>query len=84
MSAKQTGLVWELNLPHNEAWVLMAMADHADHEGRDLLRCFDGRLLLEHLGELILDQLHPLLDRADLPLSGPNEGADPGSALCCC
>ena len=33
MSAKQTGLVWELALPHNEAWVLMAMADHADHEG---------------------------------------------------
>jgi hypothetical protein len=32
MSAKQTGLVWELDLPHNEAWVLMAMADHADHE----------------------------------------------------
>jgi hypothetical protein len=32
MSAKQAGLVWELDLPHNEAWVLMAMADHADHE----------------------------------------------------
>ena len=36
MSAKQTGLVWELALPHNEAWVLMAMADHADHEGNNV------------------------------------------------
>ena len=36
MSAKQTGLVWELNLPQNEAWVLMAMADHADHEGNNV------------------------------------------------
>src|SRR6266850_242122 len=33
MSVKQMGLVWELNLPHNEAWVLMAYADHADDEG---------------------------------------------------
>jgi hypothetical protein len=36
MSAKQTGLVWELDLPHNEAWVLMAMADHADHDGQNV------------------------------------------------
>jgi hypothetical protein len=36
MSAKQTGLVWELDLPHNEAWVLMAMADHADHDGNNV------------------------------------------------
>ena len=36
MSAKQVGLVWELDLPHNEAWVLMAMADHADHDGRNV------------------------------------------------
>lgn len=36
MSAKQTGLVWELQLPHNEARVLMAMADHADQEGNNV------------------------------------------------
>src|SRR5690606_1009368 len=36
VSAKQTGLVWELNLPQNQAWVLMAMADHADHEGNNV------------------------------------------------
>jgi hypothetical protein len=40
MSAKQTGLVWELDLPHNEAWVLMAMADHADHDGHNVSRGF--------------------------------------------
>jgi hypothetical protein len=36
VSAKQTGLVRELDLPHNEAWLLMAMADHADHSGRNV------------------------------------------------
>jgi hypothetical protein len=33
MSVQQMGRVWELDLPHSEAWVLMAYADHADHEG---------------------------------------------------
>lgn len=33
MSAKIVGQVWELDLPHAEAWVLMALADHADHDG---------------------------------------------------
>jgi hypothetical protein len=33
MSAKITGEVWELDLSHPQKWVLMAMADHADHDG---------------------------------------------------
>jgi len=34
MSVKVMGQVWELDLPHQEVLVLLAMADHADHEGR--------------------------------------------------
>jgi hypothetical protein len=33
MSGKIMGLVWEMELPHGEKYVLLAMADHADHEG---------------------------------------------------
>ena len=32
--------VWELKLPQNEAWVLMAMADHANDDGGSI---FPGR-----------------------------------------
>jgi hypothetical protein len=33
VSGKIAGQVWDLDLPHAEAWVLMAMADHAQHDG---------------------------------------------------
>ena len=33
MSVKIMALVWEKDLPFNKAWVLMALADHANHEG---------------------------------------------------
>src|SRR5687767_14274350 len=36
MSGKAIGRIWEMDLPHAEAWVLMALADHADHEGRNI------------------------------------------------
>src|SRR6476619_1834955 len=36
MSAKAMGRVWDLDLPHNKRLVLLAMADHADHEGRNI------------------------------------------------
>jgi hypothetical protein len=36
MSGKVSGMIWDLDLPHAEAWVLMAMADHADHEGNNV------------------------------------------------
>ncbi|BCM88753.1 hypothetical protein IAD21_00595 [Abditibacteriota bacterium] len=36
MSAKIMGQVWDLQLPFNQAWVLLAMADHADHQGKNV------------------------------------------------
>ena len=35
MSAKLMGQVWDLDLPHHEQSVLLALADHADHMGRN-------------------------------------------------
>ena len=36
MSGKVSGWVWDLDLPQNEKYVLLAYADHADHEGRNV------------------------------------------------
>lgn len=36
MSARTVGEVWELDLPANKKLVLLAMADHADHDGRNV------------------------------------------------
>lgn len=36
MSVKIMGQVWELDLPYKKLWTLMAMADHADHEGKNV------------------------------------------------
>ena len=36
MSVKIMGLVWDLDLPQNEKFVLLAYADHADHDGRNI------------------------------------------------
>lgn len=36
MSGKISGGVWDLDLPHNKMLVLLAMADHANHEGGDV------------------------------------------------
>jgi hypothetical protein len=36
MSTLLVGQVWGLDLPHNLAWVLMAMVDHGDHEGKHI------------------------------------------------
>jgi hypothetical protein len=36
MSAKIMGEVWELELPFNKQWILMAMADHAHHDGTNV------------------------------------------------
>lgn len=36
MSAKIMGKVWDLELPHNQLLVLLALADHADHEGNNV------------------------------------------------
>ncbi len=39
MSIEQMTAVWALELPHNKAWVLMALADHAWDDGTN---CFPG------------------------------------------
>jgi hypothetical protein len=36
LSAKIFGLVWELQLPREEKYVLLALADHADHDGNNV------------------------------------------------
>jgi len=36
MSVKAMGYVWDLDLPQNEKFVLLAYADHADHDGRNI------------------------------------------------
>jgi|GEM_PF-1692318 len=45
MSVKIMGAIWDLDLPHELAWVLMAYADHADHEGRN---CYPGISLIAY------------------------------------
>lgn len=41
MSAKISGQVWELDLPHSKLLVLLALADHADHEGNNVFPCME-------------------------------------------
>lgn len=36
MSVKIMGLVWDLDLPSNEKFILLAYADHANHEGGNI------------------------------------------------
>ncbi len=36
MSGKSTGRVWDMRLRHDLKFVLLAYADHADHEGRNM------------------------------------------------
>lgn len=43
MSIKIMAAIWDLDLPHEQAWVLMAYADHADHDGG---HCYPGTALI--------------------------------------
>lgn len=36
MSGKVSGQVWDLDLPHREIFVLLAITDHADHDGNNM------------------------------------------------
>jgi len=36
VSVKIMGQVWDLELPYTEKLVLLAYADHSDHEGRNI------------------------------------------------
>ena len=41
MSGKISGQVWDLDLPHTELFVLLAITDHADHDGRNMFPSID-------------------------------------------
>ena len=41
MSVKVMGWVWDQDLPQNEKFVLLAYADHADHDGRNIFPSVD-------------------------------------------
>jgi hypothetical protein len=53
------GQVWDLDLPHAQAWVLMALADHADHEGAN---AFPGQDLLAYKTGYSPRQVRRILD----------------------
>ncbi len=36
MSAKICGLVWKLDLPREEKYVLLCLGDHSDHDGNNV------------------------------------------------
>jgi hypothetical protein len=72
MSAKLMGQVWDLDLPHNQAWVLMALADHADHEGNNV---YPGLDLLHYKTGYSERQIRRVLDDLEkagiiIPISG--------------
>lgn len=60
MSDKAKGRVWELDLPHNEKWVLLAMADHADHEGNNM---YPGHALIAYKTDLNPDTVQRIVRR---------------------
>lgn len=41
MSIKIMAAIWDLDLPHELSWVLMAYADHADHNGENCYPALD-------------------------------------------
>lgn len=63
MSAKLMGLVWDLDIPHPMAWVLMALADHADHDGGSL---FVGQRLLSWKTGYSERQIRRILEQLEL------------------
>ena len=48
MSGKISGMVWDLDLPHPELLVLLAITDHANHDGRNM---YPGVALLAGAGK---------------------------------
>lgn len=72
MAAKLMGQVWDLDLPHNEAWVLMALSDHADRDGNNV---FPGLELLAYKTGYSERQLRRVLSSLEergviIPVSG--------------
>ena len=73
MSAKVTGQVWELDLPANKQLILLALADHADHEGNNVYPSvgliawktgYSERQVQRLLKELVTDTLLVIVEQA--------------------
>lgn len=79
MSGKVSGLVWELDIPHEHAWLLMSLADHAEHDGTSVrpgggLTAWKTGYSVRHVKRLIADLMntYDLLEVVD-----PGGGAKP-------
>lgn len=73
MSAKITGQVWELDLTANKQLILLALADHADHEGNNVYPSvgliawktgYSERQVQRLLKELVADRLLIVVEQA--------------------
>jgi Helix-turn-helix domain len=80
MSDKAKGHVWELDLPHNEKWVLLAMADHADHNGRNI---YPGHALTayktDYSENTVIRLVRKLRERGILVLADPARRPSPSN-----
>lgn len=72
MSGKVSGLVWELDIPHEHAWLLMSLADHAEHDGTKVhpgggLTAWKTGYSVRHVKRLISDLMstYDLLEVVD-------------------
>jgi hypothetical protein len=72
------GQVWDLDLPHAEAWVLMALADHADHDGAN---AFPGQDLLAYKTGYSPRQVRRILDALEKKRIIVSEGGGRGRGL---
>lgn len=96
MSVKIMGMVWDADLPRNQKMILLAYADHADHEGRNIFPSV-GRIAwktgyseravqqitreLETAGILILDGTGPIgTNRFHIEVEALPERTDYGGA----
>jgi hypothetical protein len=80
MSDKTKGRIWEIDLPHNEKWVLLALADHADHQGRNI---YPGHDLIAYKTDLhektVVRLVQRLLARGILRLADPARRPSPSN-----
>jgi hypothetical protein len=82
MSDKAKGRIWEIKLPHNEKWVLLAMADHSDHEGRGM---YVGHDLIAYKTDYdernVIRLVRKLMERGILKLEDPTRRPGPHNSF---
>lgn len=82
MSGKATGMVWEMHLPRPLKYVLLALADHADHDGGSIR---PGVELLAWKCELEVRHVQRLLRELEgLGVIVPEEGTKGGAGNITC